>query len=384
MASILRIDELQSLSGNTIASINANGSIANLDVNDVTINGVGGLRFPTWTEATRPTTGIAVGTIGFDTALNELQIYNGLDTNNNPQWISFSGTATGGTSLPAAYQALIDTAAAAGTLLYVDSATGSNSNAGTSDAAPLASISKAVELASNGYTIYVMPGRHINMETQYLKTGRSYGHGQLDDYGKEITFVAFPGRTVIGDEDPYGCSNGADSYCGNATYGPYPGGMINANSKAIGFIVERNRPGNTSAVAGNAMFSQDAGGYTSPTGLRGEYTNCVFRNITSNAGDGTYNNGTTYAFQFNNGIFECPFSGNNYRTGNSGSTMAAVGYTRDAFPTSGMGTISQVSVTLDAQWKSSNTAYGVYVGTYAWDENLVLPYPGATSPVQYS
>ena len=326
MASILRIDELQSLGGNTIASINANGSIENLNVNNSTITSLGGLRFPTWTEATRPTSSLSVGTIGFDYENNRLEIYNGLGPNGDPIWVLLSGNAVGGITLPLAYQSLIDAALSANTILYVDSAIGSDSNTGTTEGSPLASISKAVQLASNGYTIYVMPGRHINMDTTYLRTGRSYGHGHLDDYGKQITFVGFPGRTVIGDEDPYGCTNGANSYCGNSTYGPYPGGMINANSKAIGFIVERNRPGLTSAVSGNAMFSQDAGGYTSPTGLRGEYLNCVFRNITNNAGDGTYNNGTTYAFKFNNGIFEARFSGNNYLTGNSGSTMAAVGY----------------------------------------------------------
>jgi|SaaInlV_120m_DNA_3_1039746.scaffolds.fasta_scaffold04054_3 hypothetical protein len=286
--------------------------------------------------------------------------------------------------LPTAYKTLVDAAAAAGTLLYVDSATGSDTNSGGTYDTALGSLSKAVELASNGHTIYVMPGRHINMDNTYLRTGRSYGHGHLDDYGKQITFIGYPGRTIIGDEDPYGCTNGANSLCGNSSYGPYCGGMINANSKAIGFIVERNRPGQTNSIAGQGMFSQDAGGYTSPSGLRGEYLNCVFRNITNIDSEGTYNNGTTYAFQFNNGIFECPFTGNNYQSGNSGSTMSGVGYTRDSFPTSGMGSISQASVVLDAAWKSSNTSYGVYVGTYAWDETMVLPYPGSTSPTVYS
>jgi hypothetical protein len=331
--------------------------------------------FVTATRPASPSTGLMI----YNTETEQVECWNGTE------WfeVGVIPPPPPPPDLPTAYKTLVDAAESAGTLLYVDSATGSDGNTGGTYDTALGSLSKAVELASNGYTIYVMPGRHINMDNSYLKTGRSYGHGHLDDYGKQITFIGYPGRTIIGDEDPYGCTNGADSYCGNASYGPYCGGMINANSKAIGFIVERNRPGNTNAVAGQAMFSQDAGGYTSPTGLRGEYLNCVFRNITNVAGDGSYNNGTTYAFKFNNGIFEAPFTGNNYATGNSGSTMAAVGYTRYAFPTSGMGSISQQSVTLDAQWKSSNTSYGVYVGTYAWDETMVLPYPGATSPTTY-
>lgn len=338
--------------------------------------GIGVANFVTATRPAAPTTGLII----YNTETEQVECWDG------EKWfeVGVIPPPPPPPDLPTAYKTLVDTAAYAGTLLYVDSATGSDGNTGVTYDKALASISKAVELATNGYTIYVMPGRHINMDNGYLKTGRSYGHGHLDDYGKQITFIGYPGRTIIGDVDPFGCTNGANSYCGSASYGPYCGGMINANSKAIGFIVERNRPGNTNAVAGQAMFSQDAGGYTSPTGLRGEYLNCVFRNITNVAGDGTYNNGTTYAFQFNNGIFECPFTGNNYLTGNSGSTMSGVGYTRDEFPTTGMGSISQASVTLDAQWKSSNTSYGVYVGTYAWDETMVLPYPGATSPTLYS
>lgn len=338
-----------------------------------------GIRVANFVTATRPdapTTGLII----YNTETEQVECWDG------EKWfeVGVIPPPPPPPDLPTAYKTLVDAAKSAGTLLYVDSATGNDDNTGTTYDKALASISKAVQLATNGYTIYVMPGRHINMDTSYLRTGRSYGHGHLDDYGKQITFIGYPGRTVIGDEDPYGCTNGGNNYCGNASYGPYCGGMINANSKAIGFIVERNRPGNTNAVAGQAMFSQDAGGYTSPTGLRGEYLNCVFRNITNVAGDGTYNNGTTYAFKFNNGIFECPFTGNNYQTGNSGSTMSGVGYTRNQFPTTGMGTVSQALVTLDAQWKSSNTSYGVYVGTYAWDETMVLPYPGATSPTLYS
>jgi len=382
MAGILRVDQLQSSNGSVVTSFNASGGADQLLLDRLVVNN--NFRLPTWDDANRPTSGISIGDFGFNTDQNILELYAGQDDNGNDLWVSFTGKVSGGSALPPAYQALIDSAAASSTLLYVDSNLGSNTNNGTTEDAPLASISRAVELATNGYTIYVMPGRHINMDTQYLKTGRSYGHGHLDDYGKQLTFVGFPGRTVIGDQDPYGCTNGGNSYCGNSSYGPYCGGMVNANSKAYGFIIERNRPGLTSAVSGNAMFSQDAGGYTSPTGLRGVYSNCVFRNITNNSCDGSYNNGTTYAFTVENCIFEAKFSGNNYLTGNSGCAFRNIGYTRDAFPTSGIGTISQSLVSLSATWESSNASVGVYVGTYAWDSSLVIAYPGSTSVTQYS
>ena len=376
MASVLRVDQLQTLNGTVISDFSSSGVVNALTINNLTVNN--NISFPTWTDDTKPTTGLTIGTIGFNSEQNILEIYNGVDSSNNPIWVTFEGSVSGG-GLPAAYQTLIDSAKAANTLLYVDKNIGSNSNPGTSESAPLASISRAVQLASTGWTIYVMPGRHINMEAEFLKAGRSYGHGQLDDYGKALTFVGFPGKTVIGDSDPYGCANGGNSYCGNSSYGPYAGGMINASSKAYGFIIERNRPGNTNAVAGQSMFSQDAGGYTAPTGLRGVYSNCVFRNITNVSGDGTYNNGTTYAFTVENCIFEAPFTGNNYSGGNSGCVFRNIGYTRSPFPTTGIGTISQSLVTLDSKWKSSNTSVGVYVGTYAWEESKVINYPGATS-----
>jgi hypothetical protein len=354
----------------------------------------GQIAIPRGTTAQRPANPVA-GMIRYDTDLERVQIYDGTDwvdqTTTPGQDVADDSIATVGPfDLPEAYLSLINAASAAGTLFYVDQAGGGNDlNDGRSPETAFASISRAVEASTDGYTIYVMPGIHVNMNTTYLREGRSYGHGILDDYGKHIVFVGMPGKTVLRCTDtseigyPH-TTNGGDSYRYNATYGPYPGGMINANSRAIGFIVESHRPGNTNAVAGQTMFSQDAGGYTNPSGLRGIYLNCVFRNTTTVAGDGTYNNGTTYAFQFDNGVFEAPFTGNNYRTGNSGCTMSAVGYTRDAFPTSGMGSIDQQLITLDSKWRSSVGGYGVYEGSYAWDANKVIDYPGATTLCSYA
>ena len=66
---------------------------------------------PVWTNDTRPSTGLSIGSVGFNTDLGLLEIYGGLDAENDNEPIWYysdgSGGATGG-YWPDAYQALID------------------------------------------------------------------------------------------------------------------------------------------------------------------------------------------------------------------------------------------------------------------------------------
>lgn len=101
MASILRLDELQSPTGNTIASFNSDGSINQLSINSLFVNQR--VKLPTWTTTTRPTSNIQIGSLGFNTQTGQIEVYNGLSGSGVPVWVSFSA-ASQKPNLPSGYK----------------------------------------------------------------------------------------------------------------------------------------------------------------------------------------------------------------------------------------------------------------------------------------
>lgn len=90
MASILRVDQLQNKNGEAVMSLSGN-----------TIEFAGGFTpssvvVPTWTESTRPTTGLNIGYMGLNTETQFLEVYGGLNpTTGLPMWTSMGGSVSG-------------------------------------------------------------------------------------------------------------------------------------------------------------------------------------------------------------------------------------------------------------------------------------------------
>ncbi|QPB08297.1 hypothetical protein [Synechococcus phage S-H9-2] len=82
MSGILRVDEIQTNSGSPY--LVSNGSTTTFKTS-LDFQSGSNLTMPSWTTANRPTTGVAVGTSGFNTTEGELEIYNGTE------WTPVSG-----------------------------------------------------------------------------------------------------------------------------------------------------------------------------------------------------------------------------------------------------------------------------------------------------
>ena len=345
MASILRVDQLQTLTGVNVASFNSSGQISGANFSQATFSG--NLGIPVWTTATRPTTNLVVGLIGYNTTLEKMDLYIG---GTNPQAVWAQISISKGGYFPTAYQSLID--GFAGTKLYVKT-TGSDSNAGTSESLPKATIQGAISAAATGSMIIVYPGTYTN-NTSGNASGSSYSGQVLTDEAKNLQIVCAPGQTKLTGSN----SGGRDLHSL---------GFRNSSSKIYGLIIERDNGGRAQQYS-NAFIGFSAGEGISVTG---QIYNCVFREINSNGQWSMHydNSGTA------NWLAEgCLFIGANWLGNYSGGSSTTTRYSasnNSSWTTSGTFTGNQRPVSIASNWTVGSTAYGVYYGTYAWDSNLV-------------
>ena len=90
MASILRLDQIQSLSGNDALQVNANGNVNFQTTAEFSSN----LVLPSWTTATRPGAPLT-GSLGINTTTGFVEVYIGTE------WVNVGGGAIGTYSNPA-------------------------------------------------------------------------------------------------------------------------------------------------------------------------------------------------------------------------------------------------------------------------------------------
>jgi hypothetical protein len=341
MASILRIDELQSPTGNRVALFNSNGSVEQISVNSLLVNN--NIKFPTWTTSTRPTANLQVGYSGFNTQTNQVEVYNGT------AWVIFTGS-TSGSEFPTAYQSLIN--GFAGTKLYVKT-TGSDGNAGTSESSPKATIQGAISAASTGSMIIVYPGTYTN-NTSGNASGSSYSGQILTDEAKNLQIVCSPGQTKL-----TGSNSGARDL--------HSVGFRNSSSKLYGLIIERDNGGRTNNYS-NAFIGFSAGEGISVTG---QIYNCVFREVNSNGQWAMHYDNSGSANWLAEG---CLFIGANWLGNYSGGGNTQTRYSASnnaSWTTSGTFTGNQRPVAISSDWSVGSTSYGVYYGTYAWNQTAV-------------
>lgn len=257
-------------------------------------------------------------------------------------------TAVSDPNFPTAYTTLISSFI--GTKIYVKT-TGNDSNAGTEENSPKATIQGAISSATSGSMIIVYPGSYTN-NTSGNASGSSYSGQLLTDENKNLQIVCAPGQVKI-----TGTNSGARDY--------HAIGFRNSSSKIYGAILERNNGGRSNSYE-TAFISFSAG-----EGLvTGQIYNCVFREINANG---------AWSMHYDNGgganwLAEgCLFIGSNWTNNYSGGGNTITRFSasnNSSWTTSGTFTGNSKPVTITSKWGVGSTSYGVYYGTYAWVEAM--------------
>lgn len=305
------------------------------------------LKIPTWDEATKPTTNLEIGMMGWNTETTSIEIYNGDDDDGEPIWLSASGTGGGGNDFPAPYQQLID--AFSGAKYYVDPS-GSNGNNG-SESSPWQTINHATANAPSGSMVVVNPGTY--QQSAVMFEDSSFTSKIYWDHGKNLQVICAPGQVkLIGPStDP----------------GERDFNMIiqtNSSSKLYGCIMYRNNNGRTNNYS-NAVF-----GYPTPGANTGEVYNTFFREIGSNGQWSMhYDNPNNHSWK----ALNCSMMGStwqsNYTGGSSTTCTNCAG--SGAWTTSGTNTSPLTNATFNNDFTCQSSTQGVYSGTYAWDPATV-------------
>lgn len=231
---------------------------------------------------------------------------------------------------PAAYNTLINNFS--GTKIYVKT-TGNDSNAGTSESAPKATIQGATTAASTGSMIIVYPGSYTV----------SNAHGMVMDGGKNLQIVCSPGQVKLSGTNTVD----RDFHCF---------GLSNDSSKLYGLIMERNNNGRTDNYM-NAFIRPRA---------YGEAYNCVFREVNASG---------RFSMHYDNESIDtwlvegCLFIGSTWQGNYSGGGQAVTrnsASNNSGWTSAGVFTGNQKPVTIASDWTVGSTAYGAYYGTYAW------------------
>ena len=314
-----------------------------------TLNVAGGLtvdskfKMPVWTDASRPTTGLDIGDMGWNTDNNAIEIYNGVNDDGDPVWLSATGEGGGG-GFPAVYQSLIDSFT--GTKYYV-SPTGNNGNAGTSESAPWASPDWAFESAPSGSMIIISGGEY-NYTTSGNMSGSSYNHSCVWDHNKNLQIVCQPGQTTFTvtnttSRDFHACS------------------LRNSNSNLYGAYIRRNNNARTNSYS--VAFMGFNAGYND---VDGKIHNCVIREINANGYHAAhYDNSSLANWTANNCLFMGTYWTGNY-SGGAGVTLNNCSASNASWTTSGSNNNTQTGATVQSNF-STGASNGVYSGTYAWD-----------------
>ena len=250
---------------------------------------------------------------------------------------------------PAAYTSLISNFS--GNKIYVKT-TGNDSNAGTTEDSPKLTVQSAISAATSGSMIIVYSGSYTN-NTSGNASGSSYSGQLITDENKNLQIVCAPGQVKIS-----GSNSGARDY--------HAISFRNSSSKIYGAILERNNGGRSNSYD-TAFISFSAG----EASVTGQIYNCVFREINANG---------SWSMHYDNGgvanwLAEgCLFIGNTWTGNYSGGSNTTTRYSasnNSSWTTNGTFTGNSKPVAITSTWGVGSTSYGLYYGTYAWDEAAV-------------
>jgi hypothetical protein len=250
-------------------------------------------------------------------------------------------SATGASFFPTAYQSLINSFA---TKYYV-STSGSDSNSGT-EASPYATIGKAISVAGNNQAIIIQPGSYT------VTNGLGSYSERMFDFSTTTTIIGAPGRVTVTEASNLGARD-------NHIFG-----MRNIGCKIYGLIIKRDNNGRTDNYS-NAMWGYDA------TSMYGEVYNCAMQELNANGiMSHVYDNSSSGVGR----LYNCTIVASNwvssYSGGSSHITQNTALTSSNAFSLLGTSTSNVNGATINSTTYSltnySNSTYGVYSGTYAW------------------
>lgn len=305
------------------------------------------LAIPVWDDASRPTSGLVIGTTGFNTDKGLLEIYGGLDAENDnePIWYYSDGTggATGG-YWPDAYQSMIDNFS--GSKYYVDP-TGNDGNAGTAENSAWRNPGYAFDSAPSGSMIIVNPGTYT-ISTSGNVSGSSYNGACVWDNNKNLQIVCAPGQTT------FNCTNsGARDF--------HALSLRNNSSAIFGAYIRRDNGGRTNSYS--VAFMGFNAGYND---VDGDHYNCVIREINSNGYHSAhYDNSSLANWIGTNSLYIGSYWTGNY-SGGGGVTCTNCAASNSSWTTSGSNNNTLTGASVQGNF-STGTSNGVYGGTYAWD-----------------
>jgi hypothetical protein len=303
------------------------------------------LKIPTWDEATKPTTNLEIGMMGWNTETTSIEIYNGDDDDGEPIWLSSSGTGGPSGAFPDTYQQLINDFS--GAKYYVDPS-GSNGNNG-SESSPWQSINHATLNAPTGSMIVVNPGTYQQSAPMYAPQGAKI----YWDHAKNLQVICAPGQVkLIGSSTDPGTRDLHHII------------QTNSASKLYGCIIYRNNNARTSNYS-NAVF-----GYPTPSANTGEVYNTFFRETGTNGNWSLhYDNPNNHSWKAYNSSFMGSTWQSNYTGGSSTTCTNCAG--SGSWVSSGTNTSALTSATYNSDFTCQSPTQGVYSGTYAWDPDTV-------------
>ena len=179
--------------------------------------------------------------------------------------------------LPSAYQTFVN-GRTSGTVYYVSSSQGSDSNNGTSKSTPFQTLAKCAETVGNNDTVVLAPetftltGNHYGMGEGYYCISAYKGTGTtgITTEKTNVWFVGHPNKTKVITKD-LGSQLRDHHFC-----------MLSSSSGALGIIMERELFGGSSNFSNNYMYAifkgNDGFQGSGSTSTAPYILNCVLKN----------------------------------------------------------------------------------------------------------
>ena len=289
--------------------------------------------------------------------------------------------------LPSAYQTFVN-GRTSGTVYYVSSSQGSDSNNGTSKSTPFQTLAKCAETVSSNDTVvlapetFVLTGNHYGVGDGYACISAYKGAGTtgINTFTEKtnVWFVGYPQKTIVLTKDV------------GTGLRDHPFAWLSSSSGALGIVMERELFGGSEGFADNYMVSLWKYGGSSSV-VRADFQNCVLKNASQSptlSGDSTNLGINSYSWYYNNennkysALRNCTIHNANGSWQSSYSGAGSALYINNVLLSGSYNSESQLDNDGAESGQSLNTTNwysatqsatvadtngkGVYSGTYSW------------------
>ena len=290
--------------GNVGEGLNANLSVSatDLDGDTVSYSETGGTVLSTNGFTLNSSTGAITGTAPIVSSDTTYSFNLRATANSKTVDRAFSFVVKDAYELPSAYQSFIN-GRTSGTVYYVSSSQGSDSNNGTSKSTPFQTLAKCAETVSSNDTVVLAPetftltGNHYGMGEGYFCISAYKGSGttQVSSAKTNVFFVGYPQKTKVIYKDVGSALRDA------------PFTLLSQDSGVIGLIMERElfggnegfpEPYSMAIFKGNNQYTGGTNLSNAPNVL-----NCVLKNASQSptlSGDTTDLGKNIFSWQYDN------------------------------------------------------------------------------------